>query len=61
MSAVKQSTEPEPSQFKLVAMPVDVGDIVAKFMVDKGYGNITLNIQDGQIKKVVIEQHFKIG
>lgn len=56
-----QNIDREGSPFKLVAVPIGVGDIIAKFMVDRAHGNITLNFQDGQIKKVVVEQHHKIG
>lgn len=61
ISASMQNIDREGSPFKLVAVPIGVGDIIAKFMVDRAHGNITLNFQDGQIKKVVVEQHHKIG
>lgn len=30
-----------------------------KFLVDKGTGNVVLNIKDGQVMKLVIEEHIK--
>lgn len=30
-----------------------------KFLVDKGTGNVVLNIKDGVVMKLVIEEHIK--
>ena len=57
----KQNIDREASSLKLVAVPIDVGDLIAQFMVDRAHGNITLNFQDGLIKKVVVEKHHKIS
>lgn len=59
MHEVKQVIDRSQSDMKLIAFPVVLGERVQQFLLDKGHGNITLNVQDGQIMKVVIEQHFK--
>ena len=48
-----------PPTVKLVPFPSYLGQIVSGFLVDKRHGNIILNVRDGQIMKVVIEETFK--
>jgi hypothetical protein len=42
-----------------IAMPPGIGAPVKKFLLDKGTGNVVLNIRDGVILKAVIEVHLK--
>ena len=59
MQTTRQVTDRAESDMKLIPFPIALGMRVQQFMLDKGHGNITLNIQDGQIMKIVIEQQFK--
>lgn len=44
-----------------VPMPVLGAERVLRFMFDKRTGNVVLNIRDGEIMKVVLEEHVKIS
>lgn len=34
-------------------------DAAAKFLLDKGTGNVVLNVKDGQVMKVSIQEFFE--
>ncbi len=40
-------------------MPFHLRQRLDQFLVDKGTGNVVLNIKDGQVMKLVIEEHIK--
>jgi hypothetical protein len=40
-------------------MAAHLRDRLDQFLVDKGTGNVVLNIKDGQVLKLVIEEHIK--
>jgi len=43
-----------------VPMPALGAERVLRFLFDKRTGNVVLNIRDGEILKVVLEEHVKI-
>ena len=42
-----------------VRMPIHLRQRLDQFLVDKSTGNVVLNIKDGQVMKLVIEEHIK--
>jgi len=40
-------------------LPATMKEKIYRFLVDNSSGNVQFNVQEGQIRKVVIEEHLR--
>ena len=57
---VNQRTDELKSEFKLIAIPMEAGRLLERFLLDKGHGSLTLNVQEGVIRSYELKIHGRL-